>query len=114
MQPMSPEEIERTIQFLLNHQAQFTVDMDGLSTKIDRVSEAIMGLTGIVGRMAEHVSESQDRIDQQFLRVDEQLLKNAAAQERTDQQLRELARNLQGLEGLFRRHLRDDHGHGPS
>lgn len=104
---MSPEEIERTIQFLLSQQAQFAVDMEKLSAKTDRVADGLIGLTSIVGRMAEHSAASQDR-------TDEQLRDTAASQDRTDQQLRETARNLAELEALFHRHLREDHGRKPS
>jgi ABC-type transporter Mla subunit MlaD len=47
--------------------------------------EALIGLTGIVGRMS-------DRVDTLGERVDERLDRLAAAQERTDQQIKELGK----------------------
>ena len=68
-QPMSPEEIERTVQFLLQQQAQFAVDLEKLSGKTDRVTDGLIGLTGIVGQLV-------------------------AAQQRTDEHLRETGQQL--------------------
>jgi hypothetical protein len=94
---MSPEEIERTVQFLLHQQAQFAADFEKLSGKTDRIADAIIGLTGIVGRLADR-------------------------QERTDQHLREtdarLSEHIKTVESqlhqMFDRHLREDHGYRPS
>src|SRR5262245_18396928 len=56
-QPMSPDEIERTLQFLLNHQAQFAADLERLSIKTDRIAEGLIGLTGIVGQAFDRVAQ---------------------------------------------------------
>ena len=58
---MSPDEIDRTIQFLLNQQAQFAADMERLSAKTDGVAYGLSGLASIVGRLAQHGAASQDR-----------------------------------------------------
>ena len=84
---MSPEEMQRAMQFLLGHQAQFAADlarhreqveadlgrhreqfdadMKKLSAKTDLIADGLVGLTAIVGQVA-------------------------TAQLRTDEQLREL------------------------
>ncbi len=86
---MSPDEIERTVQFLLHQQAQFATDFEKLSTKTDRmadslnrVTDGLIGLTSIVGQLA-------------------------TSQQHTDEQLRTVVQ-------VFERHLREDHAHGPS
>jgi hypothetical protein len=74
-QPMSPEEVQRTVQFLLHQQAQFAADLaasqarfderiekldvrlEQLAGKTDRVTDAVLGLTAIVGHVVEVVSE---------------------------------------------------------
>jgi hypothetical protein len=38
-QPMSPEELQRMMQFLLNQQAQFDANLEKLSAKTDRIAE---------------------------------------------------------------------------
>jgi hypothetical protein len=109
-QPMSPEDMERTMQFLVNQQSQFAVDFERLSGKTDRIADGLIGLTGIVGRAAD------------------QIVQLAAAQAETDRQLKELREEdrrlgeyIQSVEAhlnivvdMFERHLREDHGQRPS
>ena len=109
-EPMSPEEIERTVQFLLHQQAQFAEDFEKFSAKTDRMTEGIVGLSVIVG----HLHTAQQRTDEQFKRTDEQF-------RRTDTRLNELGEYIKTVEShlnvlieMFERHLRDDHGHRPS
>ena len=98
--PMSPEEIERTVQFLLHQQAQFAADFEklsaSLSAKTDQLADGLIGLTSIVGRVADSVGQL------------------AVAQQRTDRQLRETDRQLQETIRMFERHLRENHGRPPS
>ncbi len=112
--PMSPEDIERTVQFLLQQQAQFAADVARLSTKTDLIADGLIGLTGIVGRL----TEAQARTDEQLKRTDKQL-------ERTDEQLKEtdtrLSAHIERVDAhlnvvidMFERHLRENHGHNPS
>lgn len=98
---MSPEDMSRTMQFLLNQQAQFAADFERLAGKTERIADAVVGLTGIVGRVVEHV----DRL--------------ATRQEETDRQLRETDAKLRTVEShldvvirMVERHLRDEHGFG--
>ena len=56
-QPMSPEEMQRTMQFLLASQAQFAADferlsikVDGLAGKVDGLTDKVAGVTDAVGR----------------------------------------------------------------
>jgi ABC-type transporter Mla subunit MlaD len=95
-QPMSPEEIERTVQFLLHQQAQFAADFATLSGKTDHLADGLIGLTSIVGRLADGLGQL------------------TAAQQRTDQQLRETDSHLSAVIRMFEQHVREDHGHPPS
>ena len=141
-QPMSPEEIERTMQFMLHQQARVEANLASLSEKTDRmadgivaltalvnrgerkvdevaagnaaVREGLIGLTGIVGRMSERVDRVGERIDQRLDRM-------AEAGKRTDQRLDRLVEAQEGtdqrinkLGDYFKRHLREDHGPRPS
>ena len=101
--PMSPEEMQRTMQFLLAQQAQFAADFERLTAKTDRMADAIIGLTGIVGRIA----DQQERTDQQI--------------RETNTRVDELGEYIKTVEGhlnvviqMFERHLREDHGQRPS
>ncbi len=111
---MSPDEVQRTVQFLLHQQAQFTADsaasqarfdagLEKLSAKTDQVAAGLIGLTTIVGQVVGSLSEMTE------------------AQKRTDAQLRALSQHINTVEShlnvviqMFERHLRDDHGQRPS
>jgi hypothetical protein len=106
-QPMSPEEMQRMMQFLLQQQAQFASDLAKLSEETDRrtnrITDALFGLTGIVGQLA----AAQ-------LRTDEQLKELRGQLGETDAYIRTVESHLNALIDMFERHLREDHGHGPS
>jgi chromosome segregation ATPase len=114
---MSPEEIERTMQFLLRQQAQFAADferrseeIDKLRGEIDNLKDAVVGLTGIAGHTLRVVEQLGAQVGQL-----------GAHQQRTDERLRELAEQVQRTDShldvliqMFERHLREDHGPRPS
>ena len=69
-QPMSPDEIERTMQFLLRQQAQFEADMarvetnlEKLSAKTDNIADGLIGLTGVVGQLTNNVWRLSDMFE---------------------------------------------------
>ncbi|MBF8300507.1 MAG: hypothetical protein HW394_877 [Acidobacteria bacterium] len=117
-QPMSPEEIQRTVQFLLHQQAQFAADsatsqagfdarIEKLSAKTEQVADGLIGLTTIVG----HVVDSVSQIADAQKRTDEQLL---ATDARLSESINRVESHLNAVIEMFERHLREDHGHRPS
>jgi hypothetical protein len=106
-QPMSPEEMQSTMQFLLRQQAKFDASLESLSIKTDRMADAIIGLTGIVG----HLHEAQRETDRQIKETGRQM-------KEADTQLREYIQTVEShldvVVEMFERHLREDHGHRPS
>jgi chromosome segregation ATPase len=111
---MSPDEIERTMQFLLQQQAQFAADSarndarwvelrDELTEKTRQLTEGLLGLTSVVGTLA----ASQLATDRQLQIVDRQL-------QTVDTQIQTTEEHLNALIQLFERHLREDHGAQPS
>ena len=69
-QPMSPDEMQRTMQFLLDHQAKFAVELEGLSARDDRLSEkteriadSVLGVTAILGQLVTEQQATHQRID---------------------------------------------------
>ena len=83
---MSPDEMQRTMQFVLSQQAKFASDFDRLTEKVERVTDAMIGLTGIAGRLERSQVTTDQRLDQLGQRVDQ-------------------------LQAMIARHLRDDHGY---
>ena len=123
-QPMSPDEIQRMMQFLLNHQAQFAADMTiwderlaRLSAKTDQISDSLLGLTSVVGSIAVRVSElagAQKETDRQLKETDRRLNETDRHLSENAQLHRETDEHLNRLIEIFERHLRDDHGVPPS
>jgi len=111
---MSPEELQRAMQFLLNQQAQFAADLAKNETRwterFDRITDGLVGLTGIVGQLA----ASQQRTDEQVRELRES---DARLQEQiraTDGHIRDVESHLNIVIEMFERHLREDHGQRPS
>jgi hypothetical protein len=116
-QPMSPEDMQRTMQFLLQQQAQFAADFAKLSGKVDLVADGLVGLTAIVGRVVDSVgqiAEAQKRTDEQQRRTDEQLRATNARVDDVGEYIKTVESHLNVVIEMFERHLREEHGHRPS
>ena len=109
-QPMSPEEMQRTMQFLLNQQAQFAADFaqnealmkQGFSRVNDglaRVNDGLVGLTAIVGQLAAAQLRSDQRMDALGQRVDD-----------VGAYIKTVEAHLNVVIEMFERHPREDHG----
>jgi hypothetical protein len=103
-QPMSPEDMQRMMQFLLSQQSQFDANLEKLSAKTDRIADGLIGLTGLVGRAIGDLAAAQQRTDAQFREADARL------QEHIDH----VDSHLNVVIEMFERHLREDHGPRPS
>lgn len=119
--PMSPDEIERTVQFLLTQQAQFAADMatlevgvTALSAKTDRIADGLLGLTAIVGR----VTDSVGQLAEAQARTDRQLKETAAQLKETDERLGEHIKTVEShldvVIEMFERRLQKEDDPGPS
>lgn len=60
---VSPEEMERTMQFLLHQQAQFAADFETHSGRMTRIEDAIERLTGRVDGLADRVDALTSRVE---------------------------------------------------
>jgi len=123
-QPMSPEEMQRTMQFLVAHQAQFAADFERLSIKVDGLADKVTGVTDAVARLTtvaghtlaavgdvagtvERLGGTVERLRDSERRVDARLIELAEQGKATDAK-------LAALIDLFERHLREDHPPRPS
>ena len=104
---MSPEEIERTMQFLLQQQAQFDATLERLAGKTDLIADGLIGLTGIVGRLAEDARETREQ-----LRESREHLQEADAELRGYIQTVEAHLNV--VIEMFERQMRQKNGGEPS
>ena len=117
-QPMSPEEMQRMMQFLLNQQARFDansarfeVGMEKLSAKTDRIADGLIGLTGIVGQLAASQQRTDEQLRQQLKETDARLRETDA---RLSEHIETVESHLNVVVQMFERHLREDHGHPPA
>ena len=113
---MSNEEWDRKVEFLLNQQAQFDVDMRRLEAaqeetgkKLDRAAENISHLAGFIhegfGLTMNMFKETNAQIketDAQIRDTDAQIRELKESQKLTDEALRKLITRVD-------RHLREDH-----
>ncbi len=121
---MSPEEMQRTTQFLLAHQTQFAADFERLSIKVDGLADKVTGVTDAVARLTtvaghtlaavgdvagtvERLGGTVERLRDSERRVDARLIELAEQGKATDAK-------LAALIDLFERHLREDHPPRPS
>ena len=111
---MSPDDLQRTMQFLLTQQAQFAADLERLSGKTDRMADALIGLTGLVGRVADAVDRHVDTTHQQLQRLADQVENLATHVSSAETQIGEVGSHLDVVIDMFERHLREDPGHRPS
>ena len=100
---MTPEEMQRAIEFLVDHDAKFAVKMDQIENaqlkfqlQLGSIGDAVIALTGMVGR----VMEAQ--------------IKTEAAQRKTDERLAELAERLDAFILVVERYIsKNQNGKNP-
>jgi len=87
---MTPDEMEKKIEFILQTQAQFGADIGRLETNMARSETNIDNLRVVVADLAGVVRESIRLSDERFTRLDDRLTKLAEAQKTTDERLNAL------------------------
>lgn len=73
---MSEEEMQKKMEFIVNQQAQFAVDIQQLGESQGKLTDAVIGVVGVVGKLAERVeeiAEAQKRTDAQLAETNAQL-----------------------------------------
>jgi len=91
---MTDEEMRRTMEFILQQQAQFTTDMLRMSEEharfaaearqnFGRLGEAVIAITGILGRLG----DAQERTERKVAELAAAQTALAQAQARTDERL---------------------------
>lgn len=90
---MTNEQFERRMEFIVEHQAQFTVDIQQLkeaqselTKKHNHLTEALTAVVGMIGRL----TQAQERQSESQQRTDEQLSELTNKQAETDDRLNAL------------------------
>ncbi|MEK6302480.1 MAG: hypothetical protein AABO41_17350 [Acidobacteriota bacterium] len=101
---MTPEEMQRSIEFLVDHHAKFAVEMDQIryaqlkfQLQLGTLGEAVIAVTGMVGR----VMEGQ-------IRTDAKVAELVAAQLKTDEELGELAKRMDAFILVVERYISEN------
>lgn len=96
---MTPEEMQSTIQFILEQQAQFSVNMDLLRQRVDTLTTGVEGLRESQARTDETVARiatQVERIARQQAHINEVVAVIAESQQHTDERLNALIDIVQG------------------
>ena len=107
---MSPDEVQRTVQFLLQQQVRFDARIDRLALKTEQVADGLIGLTAVVGRLV----DAQSRTDEQMKATDAKLAELTQRVITVESHIEAVESHLDVVVLMFERHLQEDHGHRPS
>jgi hypothetical protein len=110
-QPMSFEEMQRAMQFLLDSGARVDARIEKLLEKTDRIADGLIGLTGIVGHLARQIEETDQRLGE---RITQQGAQHSEQMTQLGEHIKTVDASLGVVIEMFERHLREHHGHGPS
>jgi hypothetical protein len=109
-QPMSPDEFERTLNFLLQNQAKFDASLarvdaqlEKLAGKTDRIADGVIGLTSIVGDLTQRVRDNAEHSRETDAKLD-----------RVGDYIQSVESHLNVVIDMFERHMRENHGQRPS
>ena len=91
---MTPDELDRKIEFIVEQQAQFSTDLQALTKRIDALAD--VANTGL--EIATRAAEATERL--------------AKGQRRADARIARLALVVNELAGIVRHHV--SNGHGPA
>ncbi|HEY0545235.1 MAG TPA: hypothetical protein VGC91_07675 [Pyrinomonadaceae bacterium] len=83
---MNEEEMQRKMEFVVNQQAQFAVDIQQLQESQSSLTKALITVVGMVGKL----SEAQDRTDAQIKELIAAQEHTEKAQAATDERLNNL------------------------
>ena len=64
--PMSPDEMQRTMQFLVDHHAKFAVDLDKLEEKTQRIADSMIVVTSALGQLVTAQEATNQRVDRLY------------------------------------------------
>ncbi len=91
---MTPEEVDRNIEFILQMQAQFEANMGEIrtnlklcETNIDKLRDSQATLTPALVRLTEIIEENERRSEERRRKTDERFAELAGAQKATNERL---------------------------
>src|SRR3982751_6553481 len=90
---MTEEETEKTVQFIVEQQAQFSADIEKLTKGQSQLADATLANTGMIGRLVDML----DKITDLQGRSDNKVIETAEAQVKSDGKVAEMGQALAEL-----------------
>jgi len=109
---MTPEELQRTMEFIVEQQAKFEAEIQKLFESQrelhetdERLRDSQATLTAALVRLTEIIEENEKRSEERFRKIDERFAALAEAQRKTDDQLRQTDERLNVLVNIVEEHV---------
>lgn len=80
---MNDDELQRKMDFIVEHQAQFAADIQQITSKQNLLTEAMNGVVGMVGKLSSNQEQLLTTVDALTVKVDSL----AASQKATDERV---------------------------
>src|SRR5256885_15184766 len=108
---MADEEMKKTIEFLLEHQAQFASDMEQLTSKVNKLTEAQIKSEARLSRVEEAIvlfTQMAQNLDSRDDILSQRIAELAEAQKQTESVITTLSRQVQSLTKTFERFINEN------
>lgn len=99
---MTNEELERKIEFIIEHQAQFASDIQQLRETQAQTENLVTRLVNVTFQGFQELNTKIDALVDSHIRLSDKVMALADAQSHTDE-------NLRNLTALLDRHIREGH-----
>jgi len=100
---MTHDDMERAIEFVLQQQARFFETQSGFQSHLNKLTDAALTLTGMVGKLAEAQIKTEERLIQMEERFDERFIA-------LEQKLSQTDDRLNVLRDIVERHILGHNG----
>ncbi len=105
---MTPEEMERTMQFILNQQAQFAADIMQLKERQEKTSQAIDALVSLMGGIEHNLNSVIQSLNSSIVGLVGIVGQVVRTQERTEKNLDNLGQRVDRLVSALERRFSGD------
>jgi hypothetical protein len=91
---MTPDELQRSMDFILRHQAQFAVNMDQLATRMDQLGTRVDQLTSALGQERDFRIQGDAQLEALIVQLAEIARIQSSRLDRCEDRLDEHAKRL--------------------
>lgn len=116
---MTPEQMERAIEFVLTQQAQFVTDLGLMrevqatfQSQLNTMGETMSAVVSVVGGLAQHQRQADERLAQSREDTDRRFAEVAETQREVAETQREMGERVNLLIGVVERYFSGRNGDG--